>query len=180
MTLLLPLIILLAAHGVLRVPLREAQGAVIFLFFAWVTSAQAILSLYRLRAVGSWKVAGVMVFTMFLVIGTYLWAAVSFTYFLYPAPGEAARYFEAAAFPPWLFDLFVVTVTVLIIGGWAVVYTNVRGEHILIPRWGLKLMPRLYMWFWNRLYVDTVYMRLGQALSRLARRVDAALPEWLP
>jgi len=61
-----------------------------------------------------------------------------------------------------------------------VVYTNVRGEHILIPRWGLGLMPRLYMWFWNRLYIDTVYMRLGQALSRLARRVDAALPEWLP
>ncbi len=180
MTLLLPLIILLAAHGVLQVPLRDAQGAVIFLFFAWVTSAQAILSLYRLRAVGSWKVAGVMVFTMFLVIGTYLWAAESFTYFLYPAPGEAARYFEAAAFPPWLFDSFVVTVTVLIIGGWAVVYTNVRGEHILIPRWGLGLMPPLYMWFWNRLYVDTVYMRLGQALSRLARRVDAALPEWLP
>src|SRR6058998_2824954 len=180
MTLLLPLIILLAAHGVLRVPLRDAQGAVIFLFFAWVTSAQAILSLYRLRAVESWKVAGVMVFTMFLVIGPYLWAAVSFTYFLYPAPGEAARYFEAAAFPPWLFDLFVVTVTVLIIGGWAVVYTNVRGEHVLIPRWTLGLMPRLYMWFWNRLYVDTVYARLGQALSRLARRVDAALPEWLP
>src|SRR3989449_11322909 len=169
-TLILPLIILLAAHGVLQVPLRDAQGAVIFLFFAWVTSAQAILSLYRLRAVESWKVAGVMVFTMFLVIGTYLWAAVSFTYFLYPARGEAARYFEAAAFPPWLFDLFVVTVTVLIIGGWAVVYTNARGEHVLIPRWTLGLMPRLYMWFWNRLYVDTVYARLGQALSRLARR----------
>ncbi|MGH7168489.1 MAG: NADH-quinone oxidoreductase subunit 5 family protein [Nitrospiraceae bacterium] len=180
MTLLLPLIILLAAHGVLHVPLRDAQGAVIFLFFAWVTSAQAILSLYRLRAVGSWKVAGVMVFTVFLVIGTYLWAAESFTYFLYPAPGEAARYFEAAAFPLWLFDLFVVTVTVLIIGGWAVVYTNARGEHVLIPRWTLALMSRLYVWVWNRLYVDTVYARLGQALARLARRVDAALPEWLP
>lgn len=180
MTLLLPLIILLAAHGVLQVPLQDAQGAVIFLFFAWVTSAQAILSLYRLKAVGSWKVAGVMVFTMFLVVGTYLWAAERFTYFLYPAPGEAARYFEAAAFAPWLFDLFVVSVTVLVIGGWAVVYTNVRGQHILIPRWGLDLMPRLYMWFWNRLYIDAVYMRLGQSLSRLARRVDAALPEWLP
>jgi NADH-quinone oxidoreductase subunit L len=180
MTLLLPLLILLAAHGVVRVPLQDAQGAVIFLFFAWVTSAQAILSLYRLRAIGSWKVAGVMVFTVFLVIGTYLWAAESFTYFLYPAPGEAARYFEAAAFPPWLFDLFVVTVTVLIVGGWAVVYTNVRGEHTLIPRWAHEIMPRLYVWVWNRLYIDTVYVRLGQALSRLARRLDAALPEWLP
>ena len=180
MTLLLPLIILLAAHGVLRVPLRDAQGAVIFLFFAWVASAQAILSLYRLKAVGSWKVAGVMVFTVFLVIVTYIWAAESFTYFLYPAPGEAARYFQAAAFPPWLFDVFVVGVSFLVIGGWAVVYTNVRGEHTFIPRWSLGVMPRLYMWFWNRLYIDTVYARLGQALSRLARRVDATLPEWLP
>jgi NADH-quinone oxidoreductase subunit L len=180
MTLLLPLIILLAAHGVLHVPLRDAQGAVIFLFFAWVASAQAILSLYRLRAVESWKVAGVMVFTVFLVMMTYLWAAESFTYFLYSAPGEAARYFKAAAFPPWLFDVFVAGVTLLVIGGWAVVYTDVRGEHTFIPRWTLGLMPRLYMWFWNRLYVDAAYARLGQPLSRLARRVDATLPEWLP
>ncbi len=180
MTLLLPLLILLAAHGVVRVPLRDAQGAIIFLFFAWVTSAQAILSLYRLRAVGSWKTAVVMVLTMSLVVVTYLWAAERFTYFLYPAPGEAAGYFEAAAFPPWLFDWSVVTVTLLIIGGWAVVYTNARGEHILIPRWAQGLMPRLYLWVWNRLYLDAVYARVGQGLGRLAQRVDAVLPEWLP
>jgi NADH-quinone oxidoreductase subunit L len=180
MTLLLPLLILLAAHGVVQVPLRDAQGAVIFLFFAWVTSAQAILSLYRLRAIGSWKTAAVMILTVSLVIVTYVWAAERFTYFLYPAPGEAAGYFRAAAFPPWLFDAFVAIVTVLIIGGWAVVYTNARGEHILIPRWGHALMPRLYLLVWNRLYVDAVYARLGQGLGRLARRVDAVLPEWLP
>ena len=56
-TLILPLIILLAAHGILQIPLRDSQGVVIFLFFSWVTSSQAILTLYRLRAVGSWKVA---------------------------------------------------------------------------------------------------------------------------
>ena len=38
-TLILPLIILLAAHGLVRIPLFEAQGTLIFLFFAWVTSA---------------------------------------------------------------------------------------------------------------------------------------------
>jgi NADH-quinone oxidoreductase subunit L len=180
MTLLLPLIILLISHGVLQVPLRDAQGAVIFLFFAWVTSAQAILSLYRLKAVGSWWVAGVMVLAIFSVMITYLWAAETFTYFLYPAPGEASRYFQAAALPLWLFDLFVAVVTLLVIGGWAVVYTNVRGEHTLIPRWAHEIMPRLYVWFWNRLYVDAVYAKLARALTRLVRRVDATLPESLP
>jgi len=180
MTLFLPLIILLIAHGALQVPLRDAQGAVIFLFFAWVTSAQAVLSLYRLKAVGSWWVAGVMVLAIFAVMITYLWAAETFTYFLYPTPGEASRYFQAAAFPLWLFDLFVAVVTLLVIGGWAVVYTKARGEHTLIPRWAHEIVPRLYIWFWNRLYVDAVYAGLGRALSRLVRRVDATLPEWIP
>ena len=60
-TLLLPLVIVLMAHGVVNIPLFEAQGTVIFLFFAWVTSAQAIFSLYRLEAVASWKVSATMV-----------------------------------------------------------------------------------------------------------------------
>src|SRR3989304_783240 len=63
-SLLLPLIILLAAHGVLQIPLRDSQGVVIFLFFTWVTSSQAILTLYRPRAAGSWKGAGVNLLTL--------------------------------------------------------------------------------------------------------------------
>jgi NADH-quinone oxidoreductase subunit L len=56
-TLLIPLLILLVTHGVLRIPLLESQGTVIFLFFIWITSSQAILTLTRLRAVASWKVS---------------------------------------------------------------------------------------------------------------------------
>src|SRR5439155_1581794 len=71
-TLILPLIILLAAHGVLSLPLRNSQGVVIFLFFSWVTSSQAILTLYRLRAVASRKVAALMLLTLLLVVSTDL------------------------------------------------------------------------------------------------------------
>ena len=59
-TLLIPLLILLVTHGVLRIPLLESQGTVIFLFFIWITSSQAILTLTRLRAVPSWKVSAAM------------------------------------------------------------------------------------------------------------------------
>src|SRR6185295_18809873 len=34
-TLVIPLLILLVTHGVLRIPLLESQGAVIILFFIW-------------------------------------------------------------------------------------------------------------------------------------------------
>ncbi|MDQ6732525.1 MAG: NADH-quinone oxidoreductase subunit L, partial [Nitrospirota bacterium] len=89
-TLLMPLMILLAAHGVLQIPIRDSQGAVIFLFFIWVTSSQAILTLTRLRAVASWKVSVAMLLTLLIVVFTYLFAAERFTAFLYPDREEAA------------------------------------------------------------------------------------------
>ena len=96
-TLLLPLVILLVTHGVLRIPLIDSQGTVIFLFFIWVTSSQAILSLTRIRAVASWKVSAAMLVTLIIVVFTYLFAVESFTHFLYPNPEVVASYFKAAA-----------------------------------------------------------------------------------
>ena len=180
MTLLLPLVILLVAHGLLDIPLLHREGAVIFLFFAWVTSSQVMLSLYRLRGLTSWLVTGVMVLMLGLVVLTYLWAGDRFTSFLYPAPGEAERYFLAAALPPWLFDLMVMLVAGLIVAGWIIVYRNIRGQSLLAPTWANVVHPRVYVWFWNRLYVDRFYAKAGDAILRCARRVDASLPEWLP
>ena len=86
-----------------RIPLRDSQGTVIFLFFIWVTSSQAILTLIRLRAVASWKVSAAMLLILLFVVFIYLFAVESFTAFLYPNPEEVASYFQAAAFPNWLF-----------------------------------------------------------------------------
>ena len=81
----MPLMILLVAHGTLRIPLLASQGMVIFLFFSWVTSSQAILTLTRLCAVASWKVSGAMLLTLLFVVLTYLFGAERFTVFLFPA-----------------------------------------------------------------------------------------------
>ena len=94
-TLLMPLTILLVAHGALQIPIRDSQGAVIFLFFIWVTSSQAILTLTRLRAVASWKVSAAMLLTLLFVVFTYLFAAERFTAFLYPDREEVAVVFPS-------------------------------------------------------------------------------------
>lgn len=179
LTLIVPLVILLASHGLLHIPLQDQQGAVIFLFFAWVTSSQAILSLYRLKAVETQKVAAIMVLALGLVLFTYLWAAETFTYFLYPAPGVASRYFQAAAFPLWLFHLFVGTVAVLLVVGWVVVYTNARGRRLRMTVHVAAWSPRLYMWLWNRLLIDDLYAKARLMMVRTMRRVNATLPDWL-
>lgn len=171
-TLLMPLVILLVAHGALQIPIRDSQGAVIFLFFIWVTSSQAILTLTRLRAVASWKVSVAMLLTLLVVVFTYLFAAERFTAFLYPDREEAASYFQAAALPGPLFDGLVAMTTLLIILGWFYLYAGVRGQRMRMPPRFERLHAGLYVVFMNRLYLDAVYGRLGQALMRVATRLD--------
>ena len=174
--LLMPLIILLAAHGALQIPILDSQGSVIFLFFIWVTSTQAILTLTRLRGVASWKVSGAMLLILLFVVFTYLFAAQRFTTFLYPDREEVATYFKAAALPGPLFDSLVVITTVLIVLGWFYLYSRTRGERIRMPSWVETIRASLYLLFMNRLYLDVAYSKLGAAVMRLASRLDRS---WL-
>jgi len=173
-TLILPLIILLGGHGLLRIPLSESQDAVIFLFFGWATSSQAILTLYRLRAIASWKVATTMLFTLFLVVMTYLLAAESFTHFLFPSLGEASRHFKAGALPVAVFDLLVVAAALFIVLGWILIYANAHGRSIRLPAWVIALQVRLYLFLINRLYLDALAVRIDQCCTRLASRLNAS------
>ncbi len=173
-TLILPLIILLAAHGILRIPLGDSQGTVIFLFFGWATSSQAILTLYRLRAVATWKVAASMLFTLFLVVVTYLLAAESFTHFLFPAPDEVASHFRAGALPVALFDVLVSAFALVIILGWMLIYAESHGRTIGMPEWVNTLQVRIYLLLMNRLYLDALAMRLGRLIRREIDRLNAS------
>ncbi len=169
-TLLMPLFILMVAHGLLEVPLQDAHGAVIFLFFSWVTASQAIFSLSRLHDVASWKVSGAMVGTLFLIGFTYLWAGEQFTHFLYPEPGVADEFFVAAAFNPAVFDTIILLATICILFGWFYVYTDAKGHTIINPDRILALQQRLYILLINRLYVDLIYVRWSNALFHLAQK----------
>ena len=170
-TLIMPLIILMVAHDLLEVPLQDAHGAVIFLFFSWVTASQAIFSLYRLHAVASWKVASAMIAALFLIGFTYLWAGEIFTHFLYPGPGVADGYFVAAALNPIVFDLLIMVSTLFIILGWISAHTNAKGQKVWNAEKWQAIQQKLYVFLINRLYVDLLYMRLGNALFQWAQKI---------
>ena len=171
-TLFIPFLILLVTHGVLHIPLLESQGTVIFLFFIWVTSSQAILTLIRLRAVASWKVSMAMLLILLFVVFNYLFAVESFTAFLYPNPGEVASYFHAAALPDWLFDGLIGETALVIILGWFYIYAKAHGRTMWVPGWVEGFRLRLYVLFMNRLYVDHAYERLGQAVTQAVHSLD--------
>ena len=173
-TLILPLVIVLAAHGILNIPLRDSQGTAIFLFFGWATSSQAILTLYRLRAVASWKVAATMLFTLFLVVVTYLLAAESFTHFLFPAPGAVAAHFQAGALPIAVFDILIAAFALIIILGWFLIYVRSHGRTIRTPQWLTTLQVRIYLLLINRLYLDAVSARLQGLFTRGIGRLNGS------
>jgi NADH-quinone oxidoreductase subunit L len=177
-TLFIPLLILLLTHDVLRIPLLESQGTVIFLFFIWITSSQAILTLTRLRAVASWKVSSAMLLTLLFIVFVYLFAVVSFTAFLYPNPEEVASYFQAAALPNWLFDVIIVMATLTTISGWIYLYLRAHGRTMWTPAWIEDIRVWLYVLFMNRLYADELYELLGQAVMRLVHRFDKREQWW--
>ena len=180
-TLILPLLIVLMAHGLVNIPLFEKQGTLIFIFFAWVTSAQATFSLYRLNAVGSWKVSITMVATMTLIGLTYLWAGEAFTHFLYPTPGHVAAYFEAAAWNQRLFDSFMALSTFLIVAVWMVLYGKAHGMRLLLPHWLDGLRDRLYVALLSGLYVEALLRATGDVVRRKAApRHERRTPEGLP
>ena len=171
-TLILPLVIVLAAHGILNIPLADSQGAIIFLFFGWATSSQAILTLYRLRAAASWKVAASMLAVLFLVVVTYLMAAESFSRFLFAAPGEVDYHVKAAALPGWLFDLIVAGFALLIIFGWYLIYARSHGRTIRVPGSVKTVQIKLYLFLINRLYLDALSMQLRALIGNAVERLD--------
>ena len=177
-TLFIPLLILLVTHGVLRIPLLASQGTVIILFFIWITSSQAILTLTRLRAVASWKVSSIMLLTLLFIVFVYLFAVESFTAFLYPNPEEVASYFRAADLPDWLFDLIVMMAALMTISGWTYLYMRGHGRTVWMPGWIEGVRIRLYTIFLNRIYADELYQWIGSMTTQLVHRIDKLERGW--
>ena len=170
-TLVLPLIILLVAHDMLNIPLQDAHGAVILMFFAWVTVSQVMFSLFRLHAVASWKIASTMIVSLFFIGFIYLWAAEVFTHFLYPEPGVADGFFVAAAINPIIFDLLIFLATLLILISWVFVYTDSKEQKIFIAQWINFIKKRLYIVLINRLYIDLIYEKCSRSILNLAQKL---------
>ncbi len=175
-TLILPLIIILAAHGVLKIPVDDSQqGIVILLFFCWVTSSQVILSIYHLR-IASWKVVVIMLLALLVSVFTYLLVVEKFTYFLYPTAGQVHLFYRAAALPGMVFDFLVAAMTLFVVLGWILYYAEGHGKTIRMPKWINVLEDRMYLLLVNRLYLDILSHRLYRRFTRVAHLFDKGKP----
>lgn len=163
-----PLIITVGVHDLFGISFFYSEGLLILLLFSWVTVSQAMLTLFRLNKTLLTK--GGMLAGITLIATIYTIAAEQFTSFLIPDPTVIEAYFVAAELPTGLFWILAALLILLLCAGWLfTIYSQQKKEHILGSE-GLRV--KAYLFFMNRLYLDSIALRLFGALKRIGKMVD--------
>ena len=169
-SLIMPLVLVTAAHYFLDVAILDSHGLLIFLLFSWVTASHAMLTLFHSNVDHSMALHGYVLMAVGLMSTLYLFAAEAFTHYLYPDPAVVTAHFQAGALPIWAFILVVALFIASITGGWFFVYAHrsIKQGHILPG----NTIIHMYLFFANRLYLDGVALRITGAISRAGKGLD--------
>ena len=121
-TLAVPAAILFLSHSLVEEGFFHHQGAVVLLFFGWITGAQLIFATYRMRTENLARLFTLILVSFTVVVLGYTLISHAFDLFLYPDPALRAGVYAAAGIDVVLFDTLVVLVTAVIVLGWLFTY----------------------------------------------------------
>ena len=170
-TVVVPLVVLGVSHWVVDDDFVGRQGAIILLFFGWVTGAQLLFATYRLRAESPWRLMAMIILSLVVVVAGYTVVGHTFDLFLYPDRAFSEQIFTAASIPLGTFEVLIAILTAAIVLGWlAAYYTTANGDH----REGRISSARLafYSLISREFYVADMYTWLTQAVLSLSRRLN--------
>lgn len=177
LTLIVPVVVLSLAHFFVATNLFFQQGALVLLFFAWVTGGQALYAAHKLTRTNPWKLMGGILASFLLVGVGYTLVSHYFGAFLY-SEAASARLYHAASIGIVSYSVLVVILAVLFVGGWALTLlsdTRDLGAR-LANRWHGAYLAA-YAFFTRELYLNDVYIRIGQVLVRFSRWLNV-LSRW--
>ncbi len=170
-TVVVPVAVLGVSHWLVGGDFVGQQGAVILLFFGWVTGAQLLFATYRLRAESPWRTMAMIILSLVVVVAGYTVIEHTFDLFLYPDRALSERIYAAASIPLATFEVLVAILTVTIVVGWlAAYYTSANGGR----GDGRPSAPRLafYSLISREFYMADVYTWLTQAVLGLSQRLN--------
>ena len=173
-TLAVPIAILVLAHWLVANDFFQKQGAIVLLFFGWVTGAQLIFSTYRMRTENIWRLMGLILISFTIVVLGYTFISHAFDVFLYPDPVFRARIYAAAGIDIFLFDALVILMTLVVVLGWLVTYyaeqNGRRREGSMSALW-----RNFYTLVAREFFVVNAYARLSGFLLSVATRLNVLL-----
>ncbi len=173
-TLLVPVTILVLAHWLVANDFFQQQGAIVLLFFGWVTGAQLIFAAHRMRTENTWRLMGLILFSFTIVVVGYTLIAHAFDLFLYPDEAFRTQIYAAAGIDIFWFDILVILVTLVIVFGWLVTYyaQNNGGRRRLQAT---ALWRSFYTLVAREFFVGAFYRRLSDSLLGAAARLNTML-----
>jgi len=174
LTLAVPATILFLAHWVVSGDFFQKQGAIVLLFFGWVTGAQLIFATYRMPTQNIWRLLGLIIFSFAVVILGYTVISHAFDLFLYPDPTMRAGIYTAANIDLFWFDILVVITTLVVVFGWvSTYYAEQKGSN---PRGGLGTAWRgFYTLVAREFFVITIFGRIADMILAFATRLNVWL-----
>ena len=176
-TLAVPLVILVFAHLLIAEDYFQKQGAIVLLFFGWVTGAQLIFATYRMRTQNIWRLVGLSVLSLVVVVLGYAVISHAFDLFLYPDPAFRAQLYSAATIDLLRFDVLVIIVTLIIVSGWVVTYYAEQSGYRRRQQ-TKRLWLNFYALISREFYVSDIYTRLARTLLAISGRLNVWL-RWL-
>ena len=176
-TLAVPALVFGLAHWLVSDSLVIEQGAIILLFFGWVTGAQLLFSIHRMDSETPWRLVTLAVLSLTLVVLGYTFISHAFDLFLYPDAEFRARIYAAAGISQSEFYILVGVLTAVIVFGSMLAYraASYRNEGHKQPK---RSWLAFYALISRELYVADVYALLGRGLIGLSARLNLWL-RWI-
>jgi NADH-quinone oxidoreductase subunit L len=173
-TLAVPITILMLAHWLVSHDYFQKQGAIVLLFFGWVTGAQLLFATYRMRTENLWRLITMSILSFAIVVVGYTLISHSFDLFLYPDSAFRDQIYAAANIELLHFNILVVLVTVIVVLGWLLAYYAEQNGNRKV-----KHLNRLWLSFYalisREFYLNDLYARLTRAILNLAARLNVWL-----
>jgi NADH-quinone oxidoreductase subunit L len=173
-TLAIPVVVLLLSHLLVAPNLFQKQGAIILLFFGWVTGAQLLFATYHMRSENPWRLVALIVFSFTVVVIGYTLISHAFDVFLYPDPDFGTRLYRAAGIDVSWFVILVVFASVVIVLGWLRAYYSERsrgGQWRSANQW----WRNFYNLVWREFHILDIYTGLTRNLLAASARINVWL-----
>ncbi len=170
-TLVIPVLVLVLTHWWVAPDLYQRQGAIILLFFGWITGAQLLFSTYHMKATNPWRLLGLVLVSFVVVVVGYTLISHAFDLFLYNDPEFASQLYKAAGIDIVWFDTLVVLTTIIVVLGWVRAYRVEKlGSHIdqKPTHWWMNF----YSLISREFYIIDFYAGLNRRLEAASARLN--------
>ena len=173
-TLAIPVLVLLLSHLAVAPNLFQKQGAIVLLFFGWVTGAQLLFATYNMRSQNPWRLVALIVFSFTVVVIGYTLISHAFDVFLYPDPDFGDRLYQAAGINFSWFVILMVFASAVIVLGWLRAYYTERSQR---GRWRSTShwWRNFYALVWREFHILDIYTGLTRNLLAASARINVWL-----